>query len=130
MKSLIRSSISIVIALLFAITYNFAQDCIVPDNGTGTATLPPMGCDYYPPDDVYNIIDGLPPGTTIELDGPLTNFTCGCSLCSMPLAPGECEGVGGSLGGHFHCFESTLELQKSGSPKSCPCKRYITIGNV
>ena len=42
--------------------------CIVPGDGDGSAGLPPVGCDYIGPDEVHEIIDGLPPGTTIELD--------------------------------------------------------------
>ncbi len=56
-----------------------------PDNGTGTVTLPPIGCDYMSPDEVWMIIDGLPPGTTIEFDGPLTNFICGMSNMQFTL---------------------------------------------
>jgi hypothetical protein len=33
--------------------------CIVPDNGTGTADLPPSGCGYVVPDDVMEITDGV-----------------------------------------------------------------------
>ncbi len=45
-----------------------AQPCELPDNGSGTVNLPPEGCEYLSPDEVHQIIDGLPPGTTIELD--------------------------------------------------------------
>ena len=83
--------------------------CIEPDNGTGTATLPPIGCDYDNPDEKWMIIDGLPPGTTIEFDGPLTDYICGPhDECSMQLDPGQCETAGGSMGGHGHCYEATL----------------------
>ena len=43
-----------------------ADPCNVPDAG-GTVVLPPAGCDYLSPDEVHLIIDGLPPGTTLEL---------------------------------------------------------------
>ncbi len=44
----------------------FAQNpCEVPDNGSGTVTLPPIGCEYISPFDVFRITEGLPPGTTI-----------------------------------------------------------------
>ena len=42
--------------------------CVVADNGAVTITLPPSSCEYLSPDEVYLIIDGLPPGTTIEFD--------------------------------------------------------------
>ncbi|MBI5506125.1 MAG: hypothetical protein HY899_15120 [Deltaproteobacteria bacterium] len=40
--------------------------CTVVDNGSGTVDLPPAGCAYLSPADVHLIIDGLPPGTTIN----------------------------------------------------------------
>ena len=39
--------------------------CGVPDNGTGTGEVPPVGCSYISPAEVFMIIDGLPPGTTM-----------------------------------------------------------------
>jgi len=106
-----------------------SQPCIVPDNGTGTATLPPIGCDYSSQDEVWYIIDGLPAGSTIELDGPLTDLICCdfCLLCSMPLPPGECEGVGSSLGGNFHCFEATLDFDFNGTGDLAGFNRHIAI---
>jgi hypothetical protein len=81
--------------------------CVVPDDGTGTAELPPPGCDYVSPGDAYRIIDGLPPGTTIELDPRHTAFFClGTPACGEP---------GGSLGGERELFESTLVLLLSGT---------------
>ncbi|MBI5503171.1 MAG: hypothetical protein HY899_00105 [Deltaproteobacteria bacterium] len=40
--------------------------CTVADNGRGTVDLPPEGCVYLSPADVPFIVDGLPPGTTIN----------------------------------------------------------------
>ncbi|OYT13297.1 MAG: hypothetical protein B6I19_05885, partial [Bacteroidetes bacterium 4572_114] len=108
----------------------FGQLCTQPDNGTGTATLPPIGCDYESPVEVFMIIDGLPPGTTMELDGPLTNFVCCpdiCQMCSMPLPPGECEGYGGSLGGNGHCFDAVLEFQVTGTGELQGFNRNISL---
>jgi hypothetical protein len=92
--------------------------CVVMDNGTGTVTLPPDGCDYLSPDEVHLIIDGLPAGTTIELAPIHRDFICldqGVGGCSQPLPPLECEGVGGGLGGNLDCFNSTLELAVTGT---------------
>jgi hypothetical protein len=91
--------------------------CVVPDNGTGTVTLPPMGCEFMSPDEMFEIIDGLPAGTTIEMPGILKDFICDQSGggCSLPLPTNECEMQGGSLGGHGHCFEATLELDVYGT---------------
>jgi len=108
-----------------------SQPCVVPDNGTGTATLPPIGCEYSSPDEVYEIWDGLPPGTTIELDGPLTEFSCcpdGCPFCSMPLQPDECEMPGGTfIGGDGHCFEATLFFELNGTGELAGFSRQIAF---
>jgi hypothetical protein len=104
--------------------------CIVPDDGSGTAELPPMGCEYVTADDVFKIIEGLPPGTTIEMDGILKDFICcgtTCPNCSLPLGPGECETPGGALGGHGHCFEATLELHVTGTGSLMGFNRTLRV---
>jgi hypothetical protein len=96
-----------------------ADPCNAPDDGTGTVTLPPIGCDYLSPDEVHVIIDGLPPGTTIELAPIHKDFICNeqpgapgdCGL----IPPGLCEAPGGGLGGNVDCFQSTVELQATGT---------------
>ncbi len=111
--------------------------CIVPDNGGGTVTLPPAGCDYLSPDDVHAIIDGLPAGTTIELAPIHKDFICrkntgNPGVCSFP--PGvDCEEPDGS-GGNKECSESTLEFQAQ-CVGTCPgglsgYNRTITIPQV
>jgi len=130
MKSLIRYSISIAIALLLSFTYNVAQDCVVPDNGAGTIELPPMGCQYTSPDQVFMIIDGLPAGTTIELEPLYHNFVCcgaSCPQCSLPLSPGECETQGGTLGGNGHCFTGTMEFIATGTGQLAGYNRLLTL---
>ena len=95
-----------------------AAPCNVADNGTGTITLPPIGCEYLSPDEVHVIIDGLPPGTTIELSPIHKDFLCDIGYgagCSELIPPGTCEQPGGSLGGNLDCFNSTLELQVTGT---------------
>ncbi len=85
----------------------YSPACIQPNNGIDTIANPPVGCDYYGPDDVWMIIDGLRVGSTIEFDGPITDFICcfhGCDLCSIPLPSHTCEGQGGSLGGDGNAF--------------------------
>jgi len=106
--------------------------CEVPDNGTGTATLPPVGCDYLSPYDVFRIIEGLPPGTTIELDAILMDFICcdgagSCPACTLPVAAGECEMAGGSLGGHGHCFLATLDLTVTGRGDLTGFNRHLAV---
>ncbi|MCP3958608.1 MAG: hypothetical protein GY719_12215 [bacterium] len=84
-----------------------SDPCVVVDDGTGTVELPPPGCDYLSPQEVHMIIDGLPPGTEIELDPRHTAF-----LCEDPTGCGE---PGGSLGGEVENFGSTLVLQLAGT---------------
>ncbi|MCH7603358.1 MAG: hypothetical protein IIB54_11385, partial [Planctomycetes bacterium] len=49
---------------------------MVTDDGTGTVTLPPAGCEYLTADEVHEIVDGLPIGTTIELAAIHKDFVC------------------------------------------------------
>jgi hypothetical protein len=96
-----------------------ADPCTAPDNGTGTVTLPPIGCDYLSPDEVHVIIDGLPPGTTIELAPIHRDFICNeqpdaGGSCNL-IPPGLCEAPGGGLGGNVDCFQSTLQFQVTGT---------------
>ena len=83
------------------------QPCVADDDGTGTVELPPEPCDYLSPLGQYEIIDGLPPGTTLELDPRHTDFVCD--------APADCGQPGGNLGGEVESFESALVLQLAGT---------------
>ncbi len=89
--------------------------CVVPDNGSGTADLPPAGCEYASPDETWMIIDGLPPGTTIELDGPLTDFI------------NVVTGPGGTLSGEYGQFEATLDLTVTGTGELAGFNRHIWV---
>ncbi len=102
--------------------------CIAPDNGTGTVTLP-ADCPFTSPEEVFEIIDGLPPGTTIELDPIMDDFYCnhGSGMCSLPLTQDVCEGPGGSLGGDGHCFEATLYLDVSGTGELAGFSRHLAV---
>jgi hypothetical protein len=65
------------------------------------------------------IIDGLPPGTTIELAPIHKDFICneqpgGVGSCGL-IPPGLCEAPGGDLGGNIDCFDSTIEFQVTGT---------------
>jgi hypothetical protein len=115
---------------VFVVSSFAGEACVVEDNGTGTITLPPMGCEYTSPDEVFQIIEGLPPGTTIEMKGVLKDFICcgdSCPACSLPLPPGECEMPGGSLGGHGDCFESTLDLTVAGTGDLTGFIRHLAV---
>lgn len=80
-----------------------ATPCIVPDNGSGTVNLPPPGCGYLSPADVHEIVDGLPPGTTILLGAEHSRFA------NIIVTPG------GTLGGEKENFQSDLLLQLHGT---------------
>ena len=102
--------------------------CLAADNGTGTVDLP-AACPYRTfADQPMLIIDGLPPGTTIELDALVMDFQCSNpELCSGSLDPDDCEEVGGSLGGHFQCFEATLDLTVTGTGDLAGYSRHLSV---
>jgi hypothetical protein len=77
--------------------------CTVADDGSGTVQLPPQGCGYVSPDDLHRMIDGLPPGTTIEIGAEHRDFFL------------TQHGPGGSLGGEFEQFGSVLMMRMQGT---------------
>jgi len=102
--------------------------CVVVDNGSGTVTLPPDGCEYLSPDEVHMIIEGLPPDTTIELAPIHKDFICyEQQFCTLPIPPGDCEVPGGSLGGHGDCFDSILQLQMTGTGALLGFARNVSV---
>lgn len=88
---------------------------IVPDNGTGTADMPPPGAEYLSPDEVMMIIDGLPPGTTIELAPVLRDFT---SVVESP---------GGSLGGTTSTFDAVIQWDVTGTGELSGFNRSLAL---
>jgi hypothetical protein len=76
---------------------------VVPDNGSGTVNLPPPGCGYVSPTDLHMIIDGLPPGTTINIGVQHSDFF---NVSQVP---------GGTLGGDRETFQSFLFMQLQGT---------------
>ncbi len=100
--------------------------CIAPDNGTGTVDLP-ADCPYTS-EDLMMIIDGLAPGTTIEMDPTYHTFFCNSPMsCSTGMSPGVCEMIGGTLGGHLQCFEGTLDLVLSGTGSLAGFNRFLSV---
>jgi hypothetical protein len=94
-----------------------ADPCDAVEGPPGTVTLPPAGCDYLSPDQVHMIVEGLPPGTTLELDVIHKDFICGDrakQLCSVPLGV-TCEAPGGNLGGNVDCSDTTAEITVTGT---------------
>ena len=94
--------------------------CVVPDNGTGTVTLAPAGCDYVSPDDLHELIKGLPAGTTIKIDVKHHKFFC-------RQGPGSCNFPGGPLGGEVENFSSLGTLQLTGTGALAGWTRTINI---
>ena len=89
--------------------------CIQPDNGGGTVDLPPEGCGYLSPDEVWHIIDGLPPGTTIEIAGAIDSFF------------DVFRAQGGSLGGEVQTFQAEFPTTMTGTGDLAGFVRSITI---
>jgi hypothetical protein len=92
---------------------NPEHSCILPDNGTGTIDLPPECPDGY--QGHMNIVDGLPPGTTIEIDAQLTDFA---NIVRTP---------GGTLAGEIQQFDATLYWQVAGTGDLAGYSRTMAI---
>lgn len=94
-----------------------AECCIVPDNGFGTATLPPQStvastCMYL---GSTEITDGLPPGATIQIAASIGNFI---NVSELP---------GGSLGGTASAWEGQCVMQMTGTGALSGFNRSITV---
>jgi len=88
--------------------------CTAPDNGTGTIDFPP-DCPYDSPGDPMLIIDGLPPGTTLELRAPLTGFT---NVVNVP---------GGTLGGEICTFDAWFDWTVTGTGSLTGFSRHLMM---
>lgn len=88
--------------------------CVASDNGSGTVNLP-APCPYIANDDVMELVDGLPPGTTIEMDPLIDSYI---NIVRMP---------GGSLGGEMETFDATLQLDVSGTGMLAGYSRTLSI---
>ncbi len=91
------------------------QPCTVPDNGGGTVDLPPSGCGYVSPDDLHVMIDGLPPGTQINVAAEHAKFF---NVSHQP---------GGSLGGEIEMFNSVLFMEMTGTGALGGYHRFMTL---
>jgi len=111
-----------------------ASECVAPDSG-GTAILPnavPTGScpeGYTACDEVFQIIDGLPPATTIDIDGVFTNISCSGTnaVCSFPVSPGDCNDSGGSLSGDKGCANTVFQTNMVGTGALSGFNRMINV---
>ena len=121
---------ALIMAVLFNVTLfnapawaQLGDACIVEDNGTGTVTVPPAGCDFRQPQEVYKIIDGLPPGTTIELTGTHLAFHC-----NMPASNGPClVENGGLLGGQRELWDAVMVFELRGTGDLADFRRVLSF---
>lgn len=110
-----------------------AGPCEVTPTG-GTVELPPAGCEYLSPDEVHEIIAGLPPGTTIKLAPIHKDFICHESgaisppgACTLTMPPGSCEADGGALGGKVDCSPTTAEFELTGTGDLVGFHRILSV---
>ncbi|MCB9838251.1 MAG: hypothetical protein H6813_02840 [Phycisphaeraceae bacterium] len=89
--------------------------CVEPDNGFGTATMPPAACSYSSPMGDMHIIDGLPAGDTIDIDVRLENF--------FPVN----EAPGGLFGGTTTQYGAQLVLPMQGTGSLSGFSRFIVM---
>lgn len=79
------------------------EECVVEDNGSGTIDLPPASCGYLTADELHMIVDGLPPGTTINVHIIHGGFS---GVMTTP---------GGNLGGEVEQFDSVVFIEMEGT---------------
>jgi len=97
---------------------SFAQApcCVLPDNGTGTADLPPNCVSGY--NGSGQIADGLPPGSTIQIAARLANFSS------------VVRGPGGGLGGEFQQWNATFDMAMTGTGVYAAYNRFLVLNVV
>lgn len=94
----------------------FAQippPCWVPDNGTGTADHVPSYPNGYT--GLMQIVDGLPPASTIDISAALLAFT---GLVQVP---------GGGLGGKQETWTATMPMSMTGTGSLLGFNRNINL---
>lgn len=87
--------------------------CVVPDNGSGTADHPPSCPTGYVGH--LEIVDGLPPGTTVQSPSTLGSFF---NLVQSP---------GGALGGMSETWQATIVMQMSGTGTLLGYNRVVNM---
>jgi len=92
-------------------------ECSAPDNGIESVDLP-VFCPFLTGEDPPEIIDGLPPGTTIECELAIDGFH---NILRTP---------GGNLGGEIQQFEAVMEATLTGTGSLAGFTRTISIPAV
>src|SRR5688572_6712046 len=90
--------------------------CVLPDNGTGTADLPPNCVSGY--NGSGQIADGLPAGSTIQIAARLANFSS------------VLRGPGGGLGGEFQQWSATFDMAMTGTGVYSAYNRFLVLNVV
>jgi len=117
------TAVLVTVALAGAAPTTAQDPCLEPDNGSGTVTLPPEGCEYLSPSQVHMIIDGLPVGTTIILKPIHLDIICReLGQCGDGTTTGQ-----GSLGGEIEQAQSNLVLRMSGTDTLTGFNRTVTV---
>lgn len=91
-----------------------------PCHISSSASILVTECDIRSPNRPLEIIDGLPPGTTIELSPQITNIVCTGS-------GGSCGQNGGNLGGQRETFNATMVIQARGTGTLADFNRIIRL---
>ncbi|MBU2692763.1 MAG: hypothetical protein KJ970_17740 [Candidatus Eisenbacteria bacterium] len=113
MKRMLILLAAIAIFAIISPVIVLGECCTANDNGSGTID--------YPPDCPFDgalpmmIIDGLPPGSTMELSGPIQNFY---NVQNFP---------GGTLGGEICTFNAEIEWDLVGTGDLIGYHRNITL---
>jgi len=92
--------------------------CTSPDDSTGTAVLPPPGCDYLSPQDFHIAVANTAPDTTLIIDASHNRF--------LQIEKEE----GGNLGGHVETFTSSLTLNLTGTGALAGFARTVVMPTV
>lgn len=115
----LRSSLLLAVAAVALLVPAVAQAqggvacCILPDNGTGTATMPPNCAVGYTGSS--GIIDGLPVGSPIQISARLHSFSR------------VVESPGGTLGGTQSTWSALLDLNLVGTGVYLGYNRFIVM---
>jgi hypothetical protein len=109
----------VVVAIAFSSAPASAVAVNVPDNGFGTATIPPTGETYY--GGLMQIVNGLPPATTIDIANPLYHSFSTVSDIEVPSGPLDYSD------GNFSDFAAQLTLPMQGTGVFSAYSRTIVI---